>query len=139
MYDTLKVDFNNEYRVAICRPKGEIDTRFANQLLNFFLALEEKSEHPFNRLLDLTRVTAVVLETAEIIAFANARRQATDHMPHFRSAVIASSPDTEAAAYLYATLTRDSKINVSVFRDAAGAADWLRIPLSVAAPSLAAP
>src|ERR1051326_1437833 len=130
MYDALKVDFNSEHQLVVCRPHGIIDEYFAIQLLNFLLALEEVSE-PFNRLLDLTFVTAILLGSGKIKEYAEARSQATAHLAPFRTAVIAPGPETEAAARLYATLVAGSKIHVNVFPNASSAAQWLNLPEQV--------
>jgi len=131
MYEPLKIDFNSVHRLAICRPRGPIDHEFAKQLLNFLLALEEASSEPFNRLLDMTLVTDVQLNSAAIYAYADARRKATAHLPPFRSAIIAPGPDAESAALLYASLMEGSKIKVGVFRAAESAAHWLDVPCQV--------
>jgi hypothetical protein len=130
MYDALKVHFNSEHRLVICRPRAVIDDYFAVQVLNFLLALEEVSE-PFNRLLDLTFVTGVSLSSRKIFEYAEARRQATEHLAPFRTAIIAPGPETEAAARLYATLVTGSKIEAEVFSNPSSAAQWLNLPEGV--------
>src|SRR5580765_1815592 len=109
MYDALKVDFKSEHQLVVCRPRGVIDDRFAIQLLNFLLALEEVSE-PFNRLLDLTLTTDISVSSQRIQEYAETRCQATADLPPFRTAIIASSPEAETVARLYATLVKGSKI-----------------------------
>jgi hypothetical protein len=127
MYDSLKVDFDSKHRLVICRPYGIIDDYFAIQLLNFLLALEEVSE-PFNRLLDLTFVTAIPLSSRKIQEYAEGRRQATAHLAPFHTAIIAPRPEAQAAARLYATLVTGSKIQADVFPDVSSAAQWLNLP-----------
>jgi hypothetical protein len=130
MYDALNIDFNYTHRLGICRPRGIIDEYFTFQLLNFLFALEEVSK-PFNRLLDLNLVTDILLTTSEIQQYADARRQATAHLPPFRTAIIAPGPEAAALAHLYAVLIKDSTIDVGIFPNASLAAQWLHVPEEV--------
>jgi len=91
--------------------------------------LEELTSDPFDRVLDLSRVTDISLNSASVRAYADARREATAHLAAFRTAIIAHGPGTESAAKLYAVLCKDSQIRVEVFRDASSAAAWLAVPV----------
>jgi len=127
MYDSLNINFNSKHRLAICRPRGIIDGYFTTQLLNFLLAVEEVCD-PFNRVLDLTLAAEIPLTTSEIQDYADARRQATAHLPQFSTAIIAPRPDAEATARIFAALMKDSKIEVDIFPNATSAAEWLHVP-----------
>ena len=129
MYDALKFDLDSQHRLAICRPAGALDENFTGQLLRFLLALEELTSDPFDRVLDLSRVTEVSLNSAAVHAYAEARRQATVHLAPFRTAIIADCSGLESAAKLYAVLVEGSKISVEIFRDASSAAEWLAVPV----------
>jgi hypothetical protein len=127
MSDALKVEINSEHRLALCRPQGVLDAKFAGELLGFLRAQEESSPELFHRVLDLTCITEVQVNSAEIWAYATARREATAHLPRFRTAIITSA-ETETAALVYSSLMKDSQIEVGIFDDAASAADWLGVP-----------
>jgi hypothetical protein len=131
MDNPLKIDFNPTYRLAICRPAGLFGAEHIAQLLNFLFAWEASGPPPFNRLLDLTRVTEIQVSGAAIYEYARARREATANLPPFRTAIIASDPLGEELALIYATLMEGSKIQVGIFRDAISAADWLCVPEAV--------
>src|SRR5437879_6595858 len=122
MYDALNIDFNSRHRLAVCRPHGTIDEYFTTQL-----AVEEVCE-PSNRLLDLTLITDIHLSSMGILDYAEARRQATAHLPQFRTAIIAPGPEAEATARIFATLMQVSKIEVAIFPNASSAAHWLGVP-----------
>jgi hypothetical protein len=131
MYDALKIDFNAEHRLAVCRPVGILRVDHASQLLNFLLAFEDSNPEPFNRLLDLSLVSEVRLKSWMIYEYAWARREATAHLPTFRTAIIAPDPSAEEVALIYATLMESSKIQVGVFRGATSVAKWLGVPETV--------
>ena len=128
MYEALNIHFNSKHRLAICRPHGLIDEHFAIQLLDFVTALEDASENPFNRLLDLTSVTGIPLSGAALNQYAQERRSATAQLPPFRTAIIAADPNAEGFAHLYALLMQGSKIEVAIFSGLPSAAQWLGVP-----------
>src|SRR5262245_13787841 len=127
----LKIDYDRTYRLAICRPVGLFGAEHLEQLLKFLLAFEDSNPGPFNRLLDLTRVTEIRLSRPAIYEYARARREATANLPPFRTAIIAPNTSAEEAALIYARLMEGSKIQVGIFRDAISAADWLCVPEAV--------
>jgi hypothetical protein len=127
MYETLNIELNSEHRLVISRPRGMVGDHVTVELLNFLLALEEVAE-PFNRVADLTYATDVSLSTAAIRAYAERRLHNVAELAPFRAAIIAPSPDSEAAGHLYATLMKGSKVEVGVFRDVSSAAEWLGVP-----------
>jgi hypothetical protein len=131
MHNPLKIDLDPTHRLAVCRPVEVFGPQHTAQLLNFLLAFEDSNPEPFNRLLDLTRVTDLLLSGPVIYEYARARRQATAHLPPFRTAIIAPDPSAEEVALIYATLMEGSKIQVGIFRDAISAAGWLRVPEAV--------
>jgi hypothetical protein len=135
MDNPLEIDFDRIYRLAICRPVGVFGAEHLRQLLNFLLAWETSGPPVFNRLLDLTRVTKVRLGSGAIYEYARARREATAHLPPFRTAIVAADQSTaEDLALVYATLMESSKIQVGIFRDMTSAAHWLCVPEAVISP-----
>jgi hypothetical protein len=128
--DHLQVHFNLDHRLATCRPTGILGAKHAADLLNFLIPLERSNPEPFNRLLDLTLVNEFELTNTVIPLYAMARQHSTEHLSSFRTAIIAPEGrhSAEAAAQLYATLMKDSKIQVRVFDNASLAAAWLGVP-----------
>ena len=137
MSERLKIDFSAEHRLAICRPVGLVGTELVGQILHFLLAVEECNQEPFNRLLDLTLATDIQLSGIVLYTYARARREATAHLLTFRTAIVASDPDTEDVAQIYAKLMEGSKIQVRIFSDTSSAANWLGVPDKVVRSELA--
>ena len=134
MFRRLHIEYNSEHRLAICRPSGVLDGEFTGQLLSFLIAVEEEpSQHPFNRLLDLAAIEGVRLTASELFQYSKGRRDATDHLPHFRTAIVAPNALANGVARMYEVLMQGSKIQVSVFWESRTAADWLGVPENVAA------
>jgi hypothetical protein len=128
MSDDLKIEFNAEQRLVICRPRGVLTEKHAAQLLTFLIPLERSDPEPFNRLLDLTLVDDIELSSTIVPLYAMARQDSTKHRPPFRTAIIASEHPAATAALLYASLMKGSKIEVRVFDNASLAAAWLGVP-----------
>jgi hypothetical protein len=134
MYDRLNIGYNPEHQLATCRPKGLIDGKFTGLLLDFLLAVEEDpSQHPFNRLLDLSAIDGVFLTEREVADYSTARRGATAQLPPFRTAIVAPGPLANAMGRIYEIFMQGSKIEVSVFWEPRPAADWLGVPIDVVA------
>jgi len=127
MYEALNIEFNSEHRLLISRPQGVVDDYSVMQLINFLLALEEVAES-FNRVADLRQATDISVSSPAIREYAENRLKNLDHLAPFRAAIIAASPDGEAAGRLYATLMKGSKVDVGVFHNATSAAEWLGVP-----------
>ena len=95
------------------------------------LALEEIPIDPYDRLLALTHVTQVSLNSAAIRSYAAARLEATAHLAPFRTAIIAPDGAAESAAGLYVVLVKGSNIQAVVFGDVPSAAQWLDVPMEI--------
>lgn len=128
MKDTPKIDFNAEYRVAVCRPRGCFDAAAANWLVAYQLELESDEPQPFNRFIDLSWLDEIRLTGPEVVAIAEARREAMASRPPVRTAILAVTPFTYTIACLYEDLMVNSKVKVSVFRNLSDAASWLQVP-----------
>ena len=126
LYDPLNIRFNPEHRLAICQPVGFPGADHVGQLLNFLLSLEDCNS-TFDRLLDLTQVTDIQINSAVIYEYAWARRNATACLPPFRTAIIAPDSAAEEIAAIYATLMEGSQIKVGVFQDAKSVPEWLGV------------
>ena len=131
MYNPLKIDVDPAHRLAICRPVEVFGAEHTGQLLKFLIAFEDSNPKPFDRLLDLSRVTDLQISGPVIYEYARNRRQTTAHLPPFRTAIIAPDPSAEEVALIYATLMEGSKIQVGIFQDAIAAAEWLHVPEAV--------
>jgi hypothetical protein len=137
MTDPLRLTFDDERRLAVCRPHGRLDADLAARLLTFLLALEAAEPDPFDRLLDLTAVERIRLTADEMYHIARTRRAATVGRRPFRTAILAPTILTYGIGRMYEVLMEGSAVEVGVFRDAGGAATWLGVSRSVVDPPAA--
>jgi hypothetical protein len=134
MSDPLNIAFDDERRLAVCRPEGHLDADLSARLLAFLMALEAAEPEPFGRLLDLAAVAGVRLTADEMYHIARTRRAATVGRRPFRTAILAPTILTYGIGRMYEVLMEGSAVEVGVFRDAGGAAGWLGVPRSVVEP-----
>lgn len=134
MTTTPRFTYDDARRLAVCRPAGVLDLPVATSILDFLLALEAAHHEPFDRLLDLTAVNEVRLSAGQVYQIAEARRAAVARRRPFRTAILAPAPIPYGMGRMYEVLMEGTAAEAAVFRDAAGAAGWLGVPVAVVEP-----
>ena len=123
------VEFHEDIRLLIYRPRGVIDEAAVKRIVAVLEELEEKLRRPFNRFSDTLVADEVELNFKYVIQFSLCRRLSYAGHPPVKSAILARDSTIIHYARLHALLTQGSPINVRVFRDRAEAAQWLDVPL----------
>jgi hypothetical protein len=121
------VEFHEDIRLLIWRPRGVIDEAAINKVIAVLSDLEAKSEAPFNRFSDTLAADEVELNFKYIIQISLHRRLSYAGHPAVKSAILATDSTVIHYARLHAVLTQGSPINVRVFQDRQKAADWLGV------------
>jgi hypothetical protein len=123
------VEFHEDIRLLIYRPRGVIDEAAVKRIVSVLEELEEKSQRPFNRFSDTLGADEVELNFKYVIQVSLCRRLAYAGHPPVKSAILARDSTMIHYARLHALLTQGSPINVRVFKDRQEAADWLGVPI----------
>ena len=123
------VEFHEDIRLLIYRPRGVIDEAAVKRIVSVLEDLEEKLQKPFNRFFDTLGADEVELNFKYVIQVSLCRRLAYAGHPPVKSAILARDSTMIHYARLHALLTQGSPINVHVFRDRAEAAQWLDLPI----------
>ena len=123
------VEFHEDIRLLIYRPRGVIDEAAVKRIVSVLEELEEKLQRPFNRFSDTLVADEVELNFKYVIQVSLCRRLAYAGHPPVKSAILARDSTMIHYARLHALLTQGSPINVHVFRDRAEAAQWLDLPI----------
>ena len=129
-----EIEFHEDIRLLIYRPRGLIDQAALQEVINILEELEAKLEEPFNRFLDTLQADEVELNFKYVIQVSLCRRLAYSGRPPVKSAILATDSTMIHYARLHAVLTQDSPINVRVFSDRGEAAEWLGVPIETLAP-----
>ena len=123
------VEFHEDIRLLIYRPRGVIDEAAVKRIVAVLEELEEKLHRPCNRFSDTLVADEVELNFKYVIQFSLCRRLSYAGHPPVKSAILATDSTMLHYARLHALLTQGSPINVRVFQDLKEAADWLNVPV----------
>ena len=123
------VEFHEDIRLLIYRPRGLIDEPAIKKVVSVLEDLEAKLQKPFNRFFDTLEADEVELNFKYVIQVSLCRRLAYAGHPPVKSAILARDSTMIHYARLHALLTQGSPINVHVFRDRSEAAQWLGVPI----------
>ena len=123
------VEFNEDLRLLIYRPRGVIDEAAVKGVVSAVEDLEATVQEPFNRFLDTLEADEVELNFKYVVQVSLCRRLSYAGHPPVKSVILAQDSTMIHYARLHALLTQGSPINVRVFKDRQEAADWLGVPI----------
>ena len=123
------IEFHEDVRLLIYKPHGLINEAAMNKVIAVIEDLEAKLKEPFNRFSDTLAADEVELNFKYIIEASLHRRLSYAGHPPVKSAILATDSTMIHYMRLHAILTQGSPINVRVFQDRQGAADWLGVPV----------
>ena len=124
-----EIQFHEDIRLLIYRPRGLIDEAAINKVLSSLEDLEAKLQEPFNRFSDTLGADEVELNFKYIIRVSLHRRLSYEGRPPVKSAILATDAAMIHYGRLHAVLTQGSSIKVQVFQDRKEAAQWLGVPI----------
>jgi len=130
------VEFNEDIRLLIYRPRGLIDQAAVNKIIAVIEEIEAATREPFNRFSDASETHEVELNFRYVIEVSLHRRQAHAGRVPVKSAILATDSSIIHYARLLILLTEGSSIKVRVFQDREEAAKWLRVPVELVAPKV---
>ena len=123
------VEFQEDIRLLIYRPRGVIDEAAVKEVVSVLEDLEAKLQEPFNRFSDTLQADEVELNFKYVVQVSLCRRLSYARHPPVKSAILATDATMIHYARLHALLTQGSPINVRIFKDRQEAAAWLGVPL----------
>jgi hypothetical protein len=129
------VEFHEEVRLLIYRPRGLIDEMAINKIITVIEAIEAKTQEPFNRFLDASETHEVELNFRYVIQVSLHRRLAHKGRAPVKSAILATDSTIVHYARLLVLLTEGSSIKVRVFQVRGEAAEWLGVPAELLTPN----
>jgi len=123
------VEFHDDIRLLIYRPRGVIDEAAVKKVVDVLEDLEAKLQKPFNRFSDTLAADEVELNFKHIIQVSLHRRLSYAGRPSVKSAILATDSTIIHYGRLHAVLTQGSPIKVRLFQDRKAAAEWLGVPI----------
>jgi hypothetical protein len=128
------VEFHEDIRLLIYRPRGLLDETTINKIVSIIGDLEAKSQEPFNRYFDTLGHDEVNLNFRYIIHISLYRVLSYGDRPPVKSAILATDSTIRHYCQLHAIIAEDSAINVRIFQEREDAAKWLGVPIERLAP-----
>ncbi len=123
------VEFYEDIRLLVYRPRGSIDEPAINKVVSVIEELEAKTQEPFNRFSDTLEAHEVELNFRYVIHVSLHLRLVHKGRAPVKSAILATEPTLVHYARLLGLLTQGSSIKVQVFQVRKEAADWLNVPV----------
>jgi len=130
------IEFHEDIRLLIYRPKGLINEAEINRVIGIIEGIEAASQQPFNRFSDTSEIHEVELNFHYVIQASLYRRLSHKGRVSVKSAILATDSTIVHYARLLALLTEGSSIKVRVFGDRKEAADWLGVPVELLAEKI---
>jgi hypothetical protein len=129
-----EIEFHQDIRLLIYRPKDVINEAEINRVLGVIEGIEAASQEPFNRFSDTLEAHEVELNFRYVIQASLHRRLSHKGRAPVKSAILATDSTLIHYARMLALLTEGSSIKVRVFQDREEAAQWLGVPFQLLAP-----
>jgi len=123
------VEFHEDIRLLIYRPRGLLDETTINRIVSIIGELEAKLQEPFNRFFDTLGHDEVELNFRYVIQISLYRVLSYGDRPPVKSAILATDSTIAHYCQLHAIITEDSPINVRIFQKREDAAKWLGVPI----------
>jgi len=125
------VEFYEDVRLLVWRPRGLLNEAAVNRIITIVGELETTLKEPFNRFADTLAADAHDLNFEYIIRVSLYRRHVYAGRPPVKSVILATDSTLIHYGKVHALLTQGSPINVRVFQDCKGAAQWLDVPMDL--------
>jgi len=123
------VEFHEDIRLLVYRPRGLLNEAAVNKIITVIGELEATLKEPFNRFSDTVAADAVDLNFEHIIRVSLYRRLFYGNRPPIKSAILATDATLIHYGKVHALLTQGSPINVRVFQKREEVAKWLNVPI----------
>ncbi len=130
------VEFLEDIRLLVYRPRGLLNEASVNRIVKIIEDLEARLEEPFNRFFDTLGHDAVELNFRYVVHISIHRVLSYLYLdrPPVKSAILATDSTIVDYCQLHAMITEDSPIDVRIFQEREGAAQWLGVPLQRLGP-----
>ncbi len=112
----------------VWRPRGTVNEKAINKILEFMGKKETAPHEPFNRFTDASLVESVDLNFRYIFHVSLFRRLSYVGWP-VKSAILVTREELLHYSKLHQILTQGSPIQVRIFQERADAAKWLGVSL----------
>ena len=124
-----EVQFLEEARLFIWRPRGILDEAAVNKVLVALVGRETIATQPFNRFCDLSVVESFHLTFRYVFHIALYRRLSFAGREPIKSAFYVTHPEAAHLVKIHALMADHSPLKVEMFEEREAAAKWLGVPV----------
>jgi hypothetical protein len=118
------------HNLVAWQPQGVLDDQLLDEIGEWVCHIE-KVLAPFNRFVDLGRLTSVAVRTKHVFKFARKRAEQFPGVTPVKSALFSDDWVGFAIAQFYENLMKETPIDAQAFDDRAKAALWLGVPAEI--------
>jgi hypothetical protein len=126
-----EIEFHEDIRLLVYRPRGLIDEAAINKIIGVIEDIEAATKEPFNRFSDTSETHEVELNFRYVIQVCLHRRLSHAGRAPVKSAILATDSTLVHYGRLLGLLTQGSSITVRVFQEREAAAKWLGVPVEL--------
>jgi len=127
----VEVEFLEEVRLLIWRPRGVLDEAAVNKVLVDLIRRETMAAQPFNRFSDLSGLESFHLTFKYVFHVALYRRLSYVGRGPIKSAFYVTHPEAAHLVRIHALMTDHSSLEVEMFEELEAAAEWLGVPFEL--------
>jgi hypothetical protein len=119
-----------KHQLVAWQPQGVLDDRMLDEIAEW-LVLVEKVARPFNRFVDLSKLTEVEVSARHVFDHAQRRAKEFAGVKPVRTALFCQYWVGFSMALLYEELMKNTPIQARAFQELAKAAVWLNVPVEI--------
>jgi hypothetical protein len=119
--------FHHDLRLMVWRPRGILQEKHVNRIIEFLEKEEDRTERPFNRFIDNSKLDAVNLDFSFVFRVSLHRRLSYARRPPVKSAFYVTSEAVERLVNIHILMTDHSPLQCAMFKTLSEAAKWLDV------------
>jgi len=119
--------FHHDLRLMVFRPRGVLNEKVVDRIVNFLKQAEEQADKPFNRYSDLSQLKAIKLEYQYVLRISLHRRASYAKFTPVKSAFYVTNQEAASIVEIHAIVCDYSPLQVAMFKEVPAAAEWLGV------------
>src|SRR4051794_40406013 len=118
------------HNLTAWQPHGTLDDAMLDEIAEWLVKME-RAVPPFKRYIDFSKLTQIAIRTRHVFDVAIRRAEEFHGVKPVRTALFSDNWVGYGIACLYETLMANTPIEARAFRDLAGAAEWVGVPIDI--------
>jgi hypothetical protein len=124
------VIFHHDLRLFVWRPRGILQEKHVQRIVEFLEQEEARAEKPFNRFTDNSKLDAIDLNFSFVFRVSLHRRLVYAKRPLIKSAFYVTSEAVARVVKIHVLMTDHSPLKCAMFKKLDEAAKWLGVTVA---------